>query len=136
MSDYTILRADEAPDFTGGSPSPFLGYARPMGAEQIAVNVRVLAPGAAHVPPDADPAGGHSHKTIEELYLVIQGEIEVKAGEDVHTLGVRDAILLQPTTARAVRNASDREAAFVMISVPVADPRAEASFHEGFWPTG
>ena len=68
MSDYTILRAAEAPDFTGGSPSPFLGYARPMGAEQIAVNVRVLAPGASHVPPDVDPATGHSHKTIEELY--------------------------------------------------------------------
>jgi mannose-6-phosphate isomerase-like protein (cupin superfamily) len=136
MSDYTILRGGDAPDYTGGSPSPFLGYARPMGAEQIAVNVRVLAPGAAHVPPDVDPASGHSHRTIEELYLVIQGQIEIKAGDDVHMLGVRDAILLAPTTPRAVRNATDQEAAFVMISAPVADPRAEASFHENFWPVG
>jgi quercetin dioxygenase-like cupin family protein len=135
MSDYTILRGADAPDYTGGSPSPFLGYARTMGAEQIAVNVRVLAPGAAHVPPDVDPAAGHSHKTIEELYLVIQGEIEVKVADDVHTLGVRDAILLAPETPRAVRNTSDAEAAFVMVSKPVADPRAEAQFHEGFWPT-
>ncbi len=136
MSEYRSLRGAEAPDYTGGTPSPFLGYAQPMGAEQIAVNVRVLAPGASHVPPDADPAIGHRHRTIEELYLVIQGEIQIKAGDDVHTLGVRDAILLGPETPRAVRNETGEEAAFVMISVPVADPRAESELLESFWPTG
>ena len=136
MSDYKILRGADAPDFTGGTDSPFLGFAQPMGAEQIAVNVRVLAPGAAHVPPNEDPALGHSHKTIEELYLVIQGEIEIKAGDDVQTLGVRDAILLPPTTRRAVRNVTGEEAAFVMISVPVEDAVAESELHQGFWPTG
>ena len=56
MSDYTIMRAGDAPDYTGGKvPSPFLGYARPMGAEQIAFNVRVIAPGAL-----ARPAGVRS----------------------------------------------------------------------------
>lgn len=134
MSDYTILRGAEAPDFTGGSASPFLGYGRPMGAEQIAVNVRVLAPGASHVPPDADPASGHSHKTIEELYLVIQGEVQLKVDDDVHMLGVRDAVLLPPATVRAVRNVSGEEAAMVMISRPVADPRAESDMHDGFFP--
>ena len=85
MSDYTILRADEAPDFTGGKvPSPFLGYGRPLGSEQLALNVRVLAPGATHVPPGGDPSGGHHHKTIEEIYFVIDGEIEIKLGDDVH----------------------------------------------------
>ncbi|MBE2317111.1 cupin domain-containing protein [Solirubrobacter sp. CPCC 204708] len=136
MSEYKILRASEAPDYTQGSPSPFLGYAQPLGAEQIAVNVRVLAPGAAHVPPNEDPALGHSHKTIEELYLVIQGEVRIKVGDDVHTLGVRDAILLPPDAPRAVRNETEEEAAMVMISVPVADALAESNLHRGFWPTG
>jgi mannose-6-phosphate isomerase-like protein (cupin superfamily) len=136
MSEYKILRGAEAPDFTGGTDSPFLGFAQPMGAQQIAVNVRVLAPGAAHVPPNEDPGLGHSHKTIEELYLVMKGEIELKVGDDVHTLGERDAVLLAPTTIRAVRNPSGEEAAFVMVSIPVADPVAEAELHPGFWPTG
>ncbi len=137
MSTYTILRASEAPDFTGGKvPSPFLGYGRPLGSEQIALNVRVLAPGAAHVPPGGDPAAGHHHKTIEEIYFVLDGEIEIKLGDDVHRLGSRDAVLIAADTPRATRNPTDAEAAFAMISVKVADPMAETVPVEGFWPTG
>ncbi len=137
MSEYTILRADEAPDFTGGKvPSPFLGYGRPLGSEQIALNVRVLAPGAPHVPPGGDAAGGHHHKTIEEIYFVIDGEIEIKLGDDVQRLGPRDAVLIGAGTPRGTRNPTDAEAAFAMISVKVEDPMAESVMVEGHWPTG
>jgi uncharacterized cupin superfamily protein len=136
VSDYTILRAADAPDYTGGKADPFLGYGRPLGAQQLAVNVRVLAPGATHVPPGADPTGGHHHKTIEEIYFVIDGEVEMKLGDDVHTLRARDAVLIPAGTARGVRNTSDAEAAFAMISVRVEDAMAESVMVEGFWPTG
>ena len=137
MSDYQVLRADEAPDYTGGRvPSPFLGYGRPLGAEQIAFNVRVLAPGATHVPPDIDPTGGHHHNTIEEIYFVIDGEITVKLGGDVLTLGKRDAVLIAPGTVRGVRNLTEEEAAFAMVSVKVEDAMAESNLVEDFWPTG
>ena len=137
MSDYTVLRASDAPDFTGGKvPSPFLGYGRPLGSEQIALNVRVLAPGAVHVPPGGDPTGGHHHKTIEEIYFVIDGEIEIKLGDDVHTLRARDAVLIPAGTPRGTRNPTDAEAAFAMISVKVEDPMAESVMVEDHWPTG
>ena len=137
MSEYKILRADEAPDYTGGQvPSPFLGYGRALGSEQLALNVRVLAPGARHVPPGGDPATGHHHKTIEEIYLVLDGEVEVKLGDDVHRLRKRDAVLIPPATPRAVRNPTDAEAAIALISVRVEDPMAESVMVEGFWPTG
>jgi hypothetical protein len=55
-SRYTLLRAAEAPDFTGDAPGAFYGYGRPLGSEQLAVNLRVLEPGTAHVPPGGDPA--------------------------------------------------------------------------------
>jgi mannose-6-phosphate isomerase-like protein (cupin superfamily) len=130
------MRASDAPDYTQGKASPFLGYGRPMGSEQIALNVRVLAPGADHVPPGGDPTGGHHHKTIEEIYLVIDGEIEIKLGDDVHTLGARDAVLIGAGTPRGTRNPTDAEAAFAMISVKVEDPMAESVMVEGHWPTG
>jgi len=136
VSDFKVMRAADAPDFTGGDPSPFLGYGRPLGSEQIAFNVRVLAPGAAHVPPGSDPRGGHHHRTIEELYFVIDGEVTVKAGDDVVTLGKRDAILLPAGTTRGVRNDTDQEAALAMVSVKVEDQQAESVFLEGHWPTG
>ena len=65
-----------------------------MGAEQIAFNVRVLEPGMSHVPPGEDPAGGHSHATIEEIYFVLEGEITLKLGDEVVKLGERDAVLI------------------------------------------
>src|SRR5262249_5572455 len=107
-----------------------------MGAEQIALNVRVLAPGASHVPPGEDPAGGHSHNTIEEISFVIDGTVDVKLGDDVVTLSARDAVLIPPGTTRGVRNPGDAEAAFAMVSVKVADPMAESNSHAGFWPVG
>ena len=133
MSDYTVMRAAEAPDYTGEAPGAFLGYARPMGSEQLGVNLRVLAPGTAHVPPGEDPALGHSHRTIEELYFVVDGEVTAKLGDDVVTLGPRDAVRIPAETPRAVRNDSEAEAAFLMISVKVEDIRAESVRHDAFW---
>jgi glyoxylate utilization-related uncharacterized protein len=135
VSEYTILRAGEAPDYTGDAPGAFIGYARPAGADQIAFNVRVLAPHTAHVPPGGDPAWGHSHRTIEELYFVLEGELTIKLGDDVETLRRWDAVRIPATTPRAVRNDTDGEAALAMVSVKVADVRAESVPHEGFWPS-
>ncbi|MGZ4441374.1 MAG: cupin domain-containing protein [Gaiellaceae bacterium] len=134
MSDYTILRRAEAPDYTGDAPGAFLGYGRPLGAEQLAVNVRVLAPHSSHAPPGVDPAWGHSHRTIEEIYFVLEGEIRIKLGDEVETLRKHDAVLIPAATSRAVRNETDEEAAFAMISIRTEDPMAESLPHEGFWP--
>jgi mannose-6-phosphate isomerase-like protein (cupin superfamily) len=136
MSAYTVMRAAEAPDYTGDAPGAFIGYGRPMGAEQVAFNVRVLEPGTTHMPPGGDPTGGHGHVTIEEIYFVLEGEITVKLGDDVFTLGPRDAVLIPSGTIRGVRNLGDVPAAFAMVSVRVEDAMAESNFVEGFWPTG
>ena len=127
------MRAAEAPDYTGDAPGAFRGYARPMGSEQLGVNLRVLEPGMAHVPPGADPALGHSHRTIEEVYFVVDGELTIKLVDDVLTLGPRDAVLIPAQTPRAARNDSDAETAFLMISGKVDDIRAESVPHEAFW---
>jgi uncharacterized cupin superfamily protein len=134
MTGYTIVRAADAPDYTGDAPGAFLGYGPAFGAEQLAVNLRVLPPHTAHVAPGGDPTRGHSHRTIEEIYVVLAGEITVKVGDDVATLRPRDAVRIAPAAARAVRNDSDAEAAFLLLSVKVADHRAESQGHERFWP--
>jgi mannose-6-phosphate isomerase-like protein (cupin superfamily) len=136
MSDYSVMRAADAPDYTGDAPGAFLGYGRPMGSEQLAFNVRVLAPGTVHMPPGGDPTLGHSHATIEEIYFVLEGEVTIKVDDEVLTLGPRDAILLPPSTVRSVRNDGDVEAVFAMVSVKVADQSTESHSHEDFWPTG
>ena len=136
VSDYRILRADEAPDYTGDAPGAFLGYGRPLGAEQLAVNIRVLEPHTAHVPPGDDPARGHSHRTIEEIYLVLKGEVTIKLDDDVTTLREHDAVLVPPATQRAFRNDTDDEAAVLMMSVRVQDQATESEWHDSFWSHG
>src|SRR3954469_4881217 len=127
------MRASEAPDFSGDSPGAFLGYGRPMGAGQLAVNVRILEPGMTNVPPGMDAGGGHSHRAIEEVYLVLEGEVTIKLGDDVETIGPRDAVRIPAGTPRAMRNDSDKPAAVLMISTKVEDPRAESEWHPDFW---
>ena len=133
MSDYTIIRRADAPDFTGDAPGAFLGYARKLELEQIALNVRVLAPGMAHVPPGTDESWGHRHETQEEVYFVVYGEVTLKLDEDVFTLGPLDAVRIGPATVRAARNEGSEEAAFLMCSVKVADPLADTQPQEKFW---
>jgi mannose-6-phosphate isomerase-like protein (cupin superfamily) len=127
------MRAGEAPDYTGEASGAFLGYARPMGSGQLGLNVRVLAPHSEHKPPGEADGFGHSHRTIEEIYFVLEGEVNVKLGDEVIALGPRDAVLIPPETPRAVRNDSDAEAALLMCSVKADDPRAESVKHDGFW---
>jgi quercetin dioxygenase-like cupin family protein len=134
MSEYTVMRAADAPDYPCDAPGAFLGYGRPMGAEQLAFNVRVLAPGTVHMPPGGDPTLGHSHATIEEIYFVLEGEVTIKLGDDVHTLGRWDAVLIPPDTRRATRNDTDQRAAFAMVSVKVTDHATESLPVESFWP--
>ena len=134
MSDYTILRRADARDYTGHAPGAFLGYGRALGSEQLGLNVRVLAPHTVHVAPGGDPSWGHSHRTIEEIYFVLEGEVRVKLDDEIETLGRYDAVRIPPATVRAVRNDSDEDAAFAMISVKVEDLRAESVPQEGFWP--
>jgi quercetin dioxygenase-like cupin family protein len=133
VGDYTIIRRSEAPDYTGEAPGAFLGYGRALGLEQVAFNVRVLEPGMAHVPPGGDPAWGHSHRTQEEVYFVVYGELTVKLDDDVHTLGPLDAVRIAPETVRAARNEGSEEAAFVLCSIKVEDPLADAQPREDFW---
>ena len=133
MSEYSVMRAAEAPDYTGEAPGAFLGYGRPMGSTQLGFNVRLLAPHTEHKPPGEPEGQGHSHRSIEEIYFVLEGEVNVKLGDEVIALGPRDAVLVPPDTPRSVRNDSDAEAALAMCSVKVDDPRAESVKHEGFW---
>jgi mannose-6-phosphate isomerase-like protein (cupin superfamily) len=71
--------------------------------------------------------------SIEEIYFVLEGEITMKVGDDIVTLGPRDAILLPPQTPRATRNNGDVRAVYAMVSTKTEDPRAESVRHEQFW---
>lgn len=75
----------------------------------------MLAPQTAHVPPGAHPNAWHSHRTIEGVYVVIEGQVRIELGDEVTTLGPHDAVLIPPETPVLVRN--DSEQAFLTLSI-------------------
>jgi len=49
----------------------------------------------------------HSHERQEELYLVLDGEIEFDLDGSKHTLGPGGLVKVDPKTVRSLRNTSD-----------------------------
>ena len=133
MSDYTILRGTDAPDYRGDAPGEFRGYGRPLGAEQVAFNLVVIPPHAANAPPGSDDSFGHHHETQEEIYFVVSGQVKLKLGDEIETLGPRDAIRIAPHVVRAVRNDGEEDAVMILCSIAVENIREEAVIHDGFW---
>jgi uncharacterized cupin superfamily protein len=72
----------------------------PLGVTAFGVNAIVLPP--SWVTPR------HSHQRQEELYLVLEGEIEFDLDGKKQTLGRGGLVRVSPETTRSLRNTSDR----------------------------
>jgi uncharacterized cupin superfamily protein len=71
-----------------------------------ALDVTAFGVNAIVLPPSwVTPA--HAHERQEELYLVLDGEIEFDLGGEKHTLGPGGVVRVSPATMRFLRNASD-----------------------------
>jgi uncharacterized cupin superfamily protein len=76
----------------------------PLGVTAFGVNAVVLPPGYT--------SRRHSHERQEELYLVLDGELEIEFGDgERHTLRPGGLARVSPTTVRSLRNTSDSEEA-------------------------
>lgn len=114
MSGYTIVNLkeveDQAPKF-GLSPDLEARFARvALDAELIGLTYQRLAPNF-RVP------WGHTHKTQEEVFVVISGTLRVKVGDDIHELKPWDAIRVSKETARGFE-AGPEGAEFIAIGAP------------------
>jgi mannose-6-phosphate isomerase-like protein (cupin superfamily) len=97
MSAYTIVNLKEVEDQAvnfGLSPDLEARFARvALDAELVGLTYQRLAPNF-QVP------WGHTHKTQEEVFVVIGGSMRVKVGDEVKELGPWDAIRVHKDTPR------------------------------------
>jgi mannose-6-phosphate isomerase-like protein (cupin superfamily) len=127
MSGYTIVNMkeveDQAPNF-GLSPDLEARFARvALDAELIGLTYQRLAPNF-QVP------WGHTHKTQEEVFLVISGSMRVKVDDEVKELGPWDAIRVSKETPRGFE-AGPEGVEFIAIGAPGGPGDAENI--DGFW---
>src|SRR3712207_2256804 len=120
MSDYTITRLEDVEDVLGDYPGEMRFLTGPLGNEQVALTHR-------RMPAQTGGKGsyGHRHRTQEEVYFVVSGELEFKLGDDVHSLGEGAAVRVPPQTVRSVWNEGPDDAHLVIVSVKIDDPRGD-----------
>ena len=129
MGNWTIKPLDEMQDVLGDYPGEMRMATYEVGAEQVALTYR-------RMPAQTGGKGsyGHSHKTQEELYLVLSGTLQFKLGDDVVDVPARTAVRIAPEVVRSVWNEGPEDAELVIASVRVADAREDTLLTENFWP--
>lgn len=129
MGNWTIKSLDEMDDILGDYPGEMYMTTYALGCEQVALTHRRL-------PAQTGGKGGygHSHKTQEELYLVLSGTLQFKLDDEVIDVPARTAVRVAPEVVRSVWNEGPEDAEIVIASVKVADPRADGVIVQDFWP--
>jgi len=127
MSGYTIVNLKEVEDQAvnfGLSPDLEARFARvALEAELIGLTYQRLAPNF-QVP------WGHTHKTQEEMFLVISGSVRVKVGDEIKELGPWDVIRVAKDTPRGFE-AGPEGVEFIAIGAPGGP--GDAVNIENFW---
>ena len=73
---------------------------------------------------------GHTHKTQEEVFLVLKGSVEVKVPDGIHELGPWDAIRVAHDTPRGFRAGPE---GVEMIAIRCPGGPGDAVNIENFW---
>jgi mannose-6-phosphate isomerase-like protein (cupin superfamily) len=127
MSEYTKVNMkeveDQAPKF-GLSPDLEARFARvPLEAELIGMSYQRLAPNF-RIP------WGHTHKTQEEVYVLIGGSGRLKVGDEVLELKPWDAVRIHKDTMRSFE-AGPEGAEFLAIGAPGG--AGDAEMEQEWW---
>jgi quercetin dioxygenase-like cupin family protein len=133
MTDYTIAEREDAFDIMAEYPGygEMRSYTEALGAEQVAFTWRTMPAGTG-----GRGSYGHRHKSQEEIYFVVSGEVTFKVNDDVFKAGAGTAVRLAPDALRSVHNDGAGDAVLVLCSVRVDDPVADALTQDDFWPEG
>ena len=127
---YSLCRLDEAPDVFGGQyPGEMKMLAAELNTEQVALSYR-------RMPQHSGGKGsyGHRHKSQEEIYFVVSGELQFKLEDEVIDVPAGTAVRVAPGTVRSVWNERPEEAELLIVSTRIADGREDVELVEEFWP--
>ena len=129
MADYTISHREESDDVLGDYPGEMRMMTSQLGCEQVAFTYR-------RMPAQTGGKGsyGHSHKTQEEVYFLVSGNVEMKLDDEVLELRPGTVVRVAPEVVRSIWNEGPEDAHLVIVSPRVDDPIADMQQHENFWP--
>ena len=103
-ADFAIVAADDVRDAYAGTdvPGEFRRLTEALGSTQVAATLIRIPPHC-----DFEQGTGHTHDEIEELYLVASGELTMRFGDEIRTVGGGSIVRVAPGTPRSHRNEGD-----------------------------
>lgn len=128
-SEYGVVGPDDVRDAYAGSdvPGEFRRLTDALGASQLAATLIRIPPHC-----DFEQGTGHYHDEIEELYLVTQGRLTMRFGDEVRQVSAPAAVRVAPRTPRSHRNEGDEPVVMWAISRQLG--RSDSTKLEDFWP--
>jgi mannose-6-phosphate isomerase-like protein (cupin superfamily) len=129
VSNYSIRKLEDVPDFLGDYPGEMRFFTGELGNEQVALTHR-------RMPAKTGGKGsyGHRHKTQEEVYYVIDGTLQFKLEDEVIDVGPGTAVRVAPEVVRSVWNEGPEDANLIIISPRIESVRDDAEMIADFWP--
>ena len=128
MSGYSIVNRKDAKDHYAQSdvPGEFRRLTDALDAKQIAISL-------IHIPPHSDfeQGTGHSHKEIEEIYIITRGTLTMRFDDDIVKVGEGSVVRVAPETKRSHRNEGSEPVDMWAIS-PKID-HDDSNFIKVFW---
>jgi mannose-6-phosphate isomerase-like protein (cupin superfamily) len=125
---YAIVDPDEVDNPYDGSdvPGEFRRLTDALGCRQLSATlVRVPAHS------DFEQGTGHFHDEVEELYIVTQGTLTMRFGEDVREVSAPAAVRVDSATPRSHRNEGAEPVEMWAISRKVQE--SDATKIDDFW---
>jgi len=128
MTDYSIVRAEEAEDAYAGSdvPGEFHSLKEALGSKQLAVTLIRVPPHS-----DLDQGTGHHHEELEEIYVVTSGTLTMRFDEEIERVPAGSVVRVAADTTRSHRNEGDEPVEMWAVSRQVE--QQDATKVEDFW---
>src|SRR4051794_38373054 len=128
VTDYSIVRAEEAEDSYAGSdvPGEFRSLREALGTEQLAVTLIRVPPHS-----DLDQGTGHHHEKLEEIYILTRGTLTMRFGDEVEEVRAGSVVRVAPDTTRSHRNEGDEPVEMWAVSRKIEEQ--DATKVEDFW---
>lgn len=102
----------------GEGPKLQLGRSAPTIKVGLAAGSRLIAMFESDLPPGGGFAFPHWHEEFEEVFYVLDGQVDYLAGQEWTTAGAGSVVFVPPGVIHAFRNTSDRAARHLVAVAP------------------
>jgi quercetin dioxygenase-like cupin family protein len=110
---YTIKNLDEFEEMEGSGGATWRLARKTLDAEAFGFNVVDIAPGG------QIPEHDHSGDNQEEVFIILDGQATIVAGDDEHDAPPGTYCRYAPEVKRTIRNDSDASVRALLIGVPM-----------------